>query len=64
MFWGMEEERFREAFKDKELNELSFEGKSGIGRLAGIRIKNMDEINRLPPCLLKGSRILSPISKA
>lgn len=64
MFWGMEEERFREGFKDKELNELSFEGKSGIGRLAGKRIKNMDEINRLPPCLLKGSRILSPISKA
>ena len=31
----MEEGEFKEGFKDKVLSELSFEGKPGIGRMAG-----------------------------
>lgn len=37
----MEEEGFGEIFKDKESSEFNFEGKSGIGRMAG---NNTNEI--------------------
>lgn len=40
----MEEEGFGEIFKDKESSEFNFEGKSGIGRMAGNRVNNTNEI--------------------